>query len=297
MPTPQPGIFALGTRSHHHLELDLLGGAEPGDVVDALAAIAETTGGAANLVLGFGPDLWARLAPGAVPDGLGPFTEIVGREGHRAPATQHDIWAWVHGSAPDDVLDTALGVAARLGTVASLAQETECFVYHDSRDLTGFIDGTANPTPVEAPEVALVPEGQPGAGGSHVIAQRWVHDLESFNRLEVSEQEKVFGRTKPDSEELPEGVKPPDAHISLTEIHDERGEELPIFRRSTPFGGVAEKGLFFLGFSSDRSRFEKMLSAMFGVGEGQLRDRLLDFSTPVSGSFYFAPSLDDLEAL
>jgi len=31
--------------------------------------------------------------------------------------------------------------------------------------------------------LALVPPGDAGEGGSHVLAMRWVHDLVAFNQL------------------------------------------------------------------------------------------------------------------
>lgn len=299
MPTPQPGIFALGTRCHHHLELDVAPGVEPDALTGALARLLEpgVVPGAANVVLGFGASTWARIAPAHAPADLGPFVELVGRDGHRAPATQHDVWAWVHGAGPDEVLDCALAVTAALAGVAGLAAETPSFVYHDSRDLTGFVDGTANPAPAAAPGVACVPDGAAGAGGSHVLAQRWVHDLAGFSRLGVAEQEGVFGRTKPDSVALPADVRPGDSHITRAEIHDAQGRERPVYRRSTPFGTVAERGLFFLAFSAERDRFDQMLASMYGTGGREQRDRLLDFSTAVSGSYYFAPSLEALGAL
>ncbi len=297
--TAQPGIFALGTRSHHHLELDVHPDATDDEIVEALGRLREpaVTAGGANIVVGFGPELWRRLAPDDAPGELHDYAPIDGLDGHRAPATQHDLWVWVHGTGEDVVLDVARAIGASLAPVCDLRLEQPCFVYKDSRDLTGFIDGTANPRIEEAAEVALVPEGQPGAGGAFVIAQRWVHDLASFAELCVDDQQRVFGRTKPDSVELQGDAKPANAHISRVEIHDEAGEERPIFRRSTPYGTVEEAGLYFLGFSADLSRFTDMLAAMFGtVGDGT-RDRLTDFSRPVSGSFFFAPSLDSLAAM
>ena len=300
MTTPQSGIFALGTRCQHHLEFDLRAPVALGPVTAALAALAEphVTGGAANLVLGFGPDLWARLCPGEErPEGLAPFGEVEGRDGHRAPATQHDVWVWIHGAGTDTVLDAAAAVADTLAPVAVLVEECPCFVYHDSRDLTGFIDGTATPGPAEAPAVACIPSGRPGAGGSHVLAQRWVHDLSAFAELAVVDQERVIGRTKLDSIALPAGSRPADAHISLAEIHDAEGNERPIYRRSAPYGSVAERGLYFVAFSGERDRFDAMLAQMFGTDGRDQRDRLLDFSTAVTGSYYFAPSAEDLAAI
>ncbi len=255
------------------------------------------TAGGTNLVIGFGPDLWKRLAPDGVPDGLAPFEAVEGYDGHSAPATQRDIWVWIHGSGSDSALDTAVAVRAALDPVAAIEAETVCFVYHDSRDLTGFIDGTANPAPSVAPAVALVPEGSPGESGSHVLTQLWVHDLGAFGELDVSDQERVIGRTKLDSVALPKDERPADAHISVAEIHDARGEERPIYRRSTPFGNVAERGLYFIAFSAERDRFEQMLEAMYGVSDPQVRDRILDFSEARTGAYWFAPSLDDLAAV
>lgn len=297
MATPQQGIFALGTRTHHHLELDLAADASDDDVRRALGSLREphVTGGATNLVIGYGPELATRLLPADQrPDDLAAFPEVHGFDGKVAPATPHDLWVWIHGAGADSVHDTAVHVTTGLAPVAAVAQETACWVYHDSRDLTGFIDGTANPPPTEAPEVALVPEGRPGAGGSHVIAQRWVHDLDAFSQLDVEDQERVFGRSKLDSVAIPRDRRPPDAHISLAEIHDADGEEREIYRRSVPYGTTVERGLYFLAFSAERDRFDEMLAQLFGAGDRTVRDRLLDFTAPVSGAYYFAPAADAL---
>jgi putative iron-dependent peroxidase len=299
MTTPQPGVFALGSRYHQILELDLRPGVDDAAVRAALPAMRErdVTAGGTNVVVAFGPDLWSRLTPGVAPAGLAAFQPIEGIDQHRAAATQRDIWVWVHGSGSDAVLDTAVAVRESLDPVATLGDETVSFVYHDSRDLTGFVDGTANPVPSDAPTVALVPPGEPGEGGSHVLTQRWVHDLEAFAKLDVADQERVIGRTKLDSVELPADQRPADSHISVAEIHDSEGNERPIFRRSTPFGTLAERGLYFLGFSAERERFEEMLHAMYGLREPTPRDRILDFSEARTGAYWFAPSIEELAAV
>jgi putative iron-dependent peroxidase len=298
MATPQAGIFALGTRVHHHLEYDVIGDADASSIGAVLTRLGEphVTAGGNNIVIGFGAALWRRLST-APPPGLGVFEAIDGLHGHSAPSTQHDIWVWVHGSGTDAVLDTAIAITELLAPIARLADETECYVYHDSRDLTGFVDGTANPGPGAAAGVALIGEGCPGAGGSHVIAQRWVHDLDSFGDLAIEEQERVIGRTKADSVALPRDVRPADAHIMRAELLDDDGEEREIYRRSVPFGKVAQRGLYFLAFSCERDRFDGMLSRMFGTSGDGVHDRLLDFTRAVTGSYYFAPSLEDLAAV
>ncbi len=298
MATGQPGIFAQGTRSHYNLEFDVAAGASARDVAAAVGRLHEpvVTSGGFNLVVGFGSDLWRRIAPaGGFPAELRPYDAIEGLGGKAAPATQHDIWVWIHGTGPDLALDAARAVTAALAPVATLAIELPCFVYRDSRDLTGFVDGTENPPVQEAPGVALVAPGEPGESGAYVITQKWVHDLEAFHATSVAEQEATIGRTKPDSIELDDAVKPPTAHIARVVI-EEDGEELEIYRRSTPYGTVGEHGLYFLGFSAELSRFDKMLARMFGRADG-VRDHLTDFTRPVSGSYYFAPSLDALAAL
>lgn len=299
MATPQPGIFAQGTRSHHHLELDATDPPAAAELVAALAACRESVaGGGVKVVFGLSTALWAAVAPpDEVPLGGGAFTAVEGVDATAAPSTQHDLWAWCHGAGPDETFDVARAIAATLAPVAEVAVDQPCFVYRDSRDLTGFVDGTANPSVDEAPAVACLAAGEPGAGGSFVLTQRWVHDLDAFGALAVAEQERVIGRTKSDSLELEGDAKPPTAHIARVEIEGDDGGELAIYRRSTPYGTLREHGLYFVAFSADASRFDAMLARMFGTAGDGLRDRLLDYTRPVSGSLYFAPSIDALDAL
>ena len=296
---PQFGIFAQGTIAHAFMEWDLRPDIDLQEAASVLGRLRSPTvsAGGVNLVLAFGADLWRALAPKDVPAGLGAFLPIGRLGGHHAPATQHDLWLWINGSSEDVVFEHTRAAARAIETVAQLASEQVAFVHRDSQDLTGFIDGTANPTMVEAPLAALVPDGQPGAGGSHVIAMRWVHNLDAFEALAVADQERVFGRTKAGSIELEDDAKPPTAHIARVEIEDAAGNELPIYRRSVPYGTVAEHGLYFAAFSAERSRFDTMLGRMFGTDGDGLHDHLTDFSRPVSGAYYYAPPLNLLVEL
>ncbi|HEV8697268.1 MAG TPA: Dyp-type peroxidase [Candidatus Limnocylindrales bacterium] len=296
---PQFGIFAQGTNAHAFLEWDLRPGIDLHQAASVLGRLRgpSVAAGGVNLVLAFGSDLWRVLAPSDIPAGLGPFQPIGRLGGHHAPAAQHDLWLWVNGSSQDVVFEHTRAAAEAIETVAQLASERVAFVHRDSRDLTGFIDGTANPSLLEAPQAALVPDGQPGAGGSHVLAMRWVHDLDAFEALPTRDQEGIFGRTKADSVELADDAKPATAHIARVEIEDQAGVELPIYRRSVPYGTVAEHGLYFVAFAADRSRFDTMLGRMFGTGDDGLRDRLTDFTRPVSGAYYYAPPLNLLADL
>ena len=298
MISPQNGIFAQGTHAHYFLELDLREGIAPEQAFTSFRRLRapDVSAGGVNFVLAFGPDFWRAIAPDQAPADLAPFNEIRDASGSHAPARQHDVWIWINGSMPDVAFEHARAAWLNIRDVATLAAEQPCFVHRDSRDLTGFIDGTANPEPLDAPNVALIPPGLPGEGGSHVLAMRWVHDLDAFHAQPVADQERVIGRTKADSVELAADQMPANAHIARVQVKD--GDYEPeIYRRSVPYGTVAEHGLYFVAFSADRTRFDRMLARVFGTTEDGLRDHLTDFTRPVSGAFYFAPSLTTLRKL
>jgi len=291
---PQPGIFALGSRSHLHLEYDVSG--DPAALASAVGAIREAANGilGVNLVVGYGPTIWARLRPEHVPPGVGDFEDITGADGFAMQAAQHDVWLWLHGSGPDALFDLSRSVRRALRGVATLGSEQPSFVYGASHDLTGFEDGTENPPIDEALDIATIDADGPCAGGSVALLQRWVHDLDGFDRLDVIDQEEVIGRTRVGSIELGDDRMSPRSHVARVVVEDEAGEELEVFRRSTAFGGVAEHGLMFVGFSADRARLQRMLERMAGVGDG-VRDRLTEFSTPTSSAWYVVPPTDLLD--
>jgi putative iron-dependent peroxidase len=286
---PQTGIFALGTGAHAYLEFDLAESVDALSLVSAAGRISEprTTMGGVNVVTGFRPEIWRAAVPAAAPDDLAGFTApVVGRDGYTMPATQHDLVLWVAGGSYDVVFDTSILIIGALRDVAVIADETVGWTYHRDLDLTGFIDGTENPSLSVAPAEVLVPDGAPGAGGSVLLVQKWQHDAAGWTGLPVAEQEKVIGRTKPDSVEL--DPRPDTSHVARTD-QDEFGK---IFRRNTPYGSVLDHGTTFVGFSARRQFLSAMLDSMAGV-DGE-RDALTRFSRPLTGAYYFVPSLDDL---
>jgi putative iron-dependent peroxidase len=290
MSNPQGGIFALGTASHAYLEFDVSNGGGGQDLVVAIASLREprTTMGGVNLVAGFKPELWSEVVPEDAPDGIEGFNEdLVGVDGFKMPATQHDAVLWISGSAYDVVFDVARAAIAELKKLASVAEETSSWPYRHDLDLTGFIDGTENPTLVEAPELILIPEGRPGAGGTVLLLQKWEHDAESWESLSVASQEQVIGRTKLDSVELEDKV--PDSHVASTD--QERFGD--IFRRNMPYGTVTDHGTMFVGFSSSRQPLSAMLESMAGLTSGT-RDALTRYTRPLTGAYYFVPSTESL---
>jgi porphyrinogen peroxidase len=290
MSVPQSGIFALGTASHAYLELDLREGIAAPALVRAVAGLREprTTMGGVNLVAGFRPELWRAVAPEDAPDGVEGFNrDLVGPDGYRIPATQHDAVLWLSGSAYDVIFDAARQAIGELGRVASVARETSSWPYRHDRDLTGFIDGTENPSLVEAPDAAVIPDGNPGAGGTILLLQQWAHDVAAWEALPVARQEQAMGRSKLDSVELED--KAPQSHVDRTD-QDRFGK---IFRRNMPYGTVTEHGTMFVGFSAVQRRLAAMLESMAGLTDG-VRDQLTYYSRPVSGAYYFVPSTQAL---
>ena len=295
MHVAQSGIFALGTSSHSYLEFDLHQQGDPLTLIQMIASLEEprmTTGGV-NLVVGFRPSLWRKAAPLEIPADLEDFNQDVhGVDGYTMPATQHDLWVWVSGHAYHTVFDVSREVITTLAPVAHLATEVAGWTYKESRDLTGFIDGTENPPLSEAPEVALVPDGTPGAGGSVVLIQKWVHDVASWEGLTVEQQEKVIGRVKQNSTELDEEVRGAQSHVSRNVI-EVNGVEQHIFRRNSPYGTATDHGTMFIGFSCEQQRLARMLNRMSGAEDG-IRDALTMYTTAVSGAYYFVPSVEAL---
>ena len=288
--SPQSGIFALGTSAHAYLEFDAAG--DPIGLVAAIASLREprTTMGGVNLVAGFRPELWRATAPDDAPAGLAGFdADVAGTEGFVMPATQHDAVLWLSGSAYDVIFDTARAAIAALAGLASVAEETSSWPYRHDRDLTGFIDGSENPTLAEAPGLVLVPEGEPGAGGTVLLLQKWAHDAVAWEALPAAEQERVIGRTKPDSVELED--RPPDSHVASTD--QERFGD--IFRRNMPYGTVTDHGTMFVGFASAQRPLAAMLESMAGLTSGT-RDALTYYTRPTTGAYYFVPSNESLLA-
>jgi porphyrinogen peroxidase len=293
MYTPQAGIFSLGTSSHAYLEFDLLDAKKYKEFASTISAIREprTTTGGVNFVIGFRPELWRDIVPEDAPPGVEGFNnEIKGTEGFVMPATQHDAVVWLSGSSYDVIFDMARSVIHDLAGQASLGEETSSWSYRHDRDLTGFIDGSENPTLLDAPMDALRPEGVPGAAGSVLLLQKWKHKVAEWEAVPVAQQELIMGRTKADSIELEN--KPADSHVARTD-QDEFGN---IFRRNMPYGNVDDHGTVFVGFSADQKRLSRMLDSMAGLVTGT-RDALTRYTQPLTGSYYFVPSVESLRRL
>jgi putative iron-dependent peroxidase len=307
MATPQPAVLdRLMGKTQWYVHLSRTEGADLNHIRSVLKKYREDCGmlqSDIKTVLCFGPTLYRDLAPDDFPEDFQAFETIVSNDGsgREAKGTQEELLLWLHSNDKGDIWKTQFDARQALKGHMKVARETLTFIYRNSLDMTGFIDGTGNPTPDRDIEVAIVPDGKPGAGGTHVLAQRWVHDLDAFHALPIEAQEAVFGRRKTDSERL--SVQPPTSHLSHVELRDgktaddTKPKRNEISRRSTPYAlHDGTVGLYFLAFCKDQAPFRERLRAMYGL-DGGPRDQLTDYSNPASGSFYFAPSLEVLNRI
>jgi len=249
-------------------------------------------------VAGLSASAWDRLSGGPRPAGLHPFQEIVAGP-RRAVATPGDVLFHIRAARMDLCFELATQIMARLSGAVTVADEVHGFRYFEHRDLLGFVDGTENPEGRLAFDSVIIgDEDAAFAGGSYVIVQKYLHDMDAWNALPTEQQENIIGRTKLADIELDDSVKPAYAHNALTTITQD-GEEVKILRDNMPFGnvGTGDYGTYFIGYARSPAVTELMLRNMFiGRPEGNY-DRLLDVSRAVTGGLFFVPSADLLAGL
>ncbi|MGO4126071.1 Dyp-type peroxidase [Inquilinus sp. YAF38] len=252
-----------------------------------------------SCIVGIGRDLWDRLHIDKRPRDLRPFAPIEGAV-HTAPSTPGDLLFHIRSERPDLCFEFERILLDSLGAGVTVVDEVPGFRYFDARDLLGFVDGTANPTGLDLPASALVgDEDADFAGGSYVVVQKYLHDLGAWARLPTPRQEEIIGRTKIDNIEIDDDDAPRKSHKSLATITDAGGNEYDILRDNMPFGrpGQKEFGTYFIGYSRYLWVIEKMLQRMYIGDPPGAYDRLLDFSTPHTGTTFFAPARPTLQAL
>jgi porphyrinogen peroxidase len=256
---------------------------------DATASLAVTAG--------IGAHAWDALSAGTdlkKPAELHPFREVKGQK-HTAPSTPGDLLFHIRANRRDLCFETERQLLSKLGESVKVEDCTVGFRYFDARDLLGFVDGTANP--VEADDlteatVVAAEEDAAAEGGTYVVVQKYVHDMPAWQVLSTESQEAVIGRTKWDNVELDDG--PDDgqkAHKTLANVEDEDGEEAEILRDNMPFGspGKGEFGTYFIGYSRRLWVIERMLERMFVGDPPGMHDRLLDYSTALTGGVFYVP--------
>ncbi|MBV9580921.1 MAG: Dyp-type peroxidase [Chloroflexi bacterium] len=307
MSDPQAAINAPQTRDAIFLVLALTPGTAHAEqtrrVLGQLDALVRAVGARdidcnLSLAVAFGSAAWDSLFGQPRPADLHPFREL--RAGNRvAPSTPGDMLFHIRAERFDVCFELAAQIVARLADSATTVDETHGFRYFDDRDLTGFVDGTENPTGTESIEATIVGDEDPAfAGGSYVMVQKYLHNITAWNRLPTETQEGIIGRTKLNDIELDDTVKPTYAHNALTTLV-ENGNEVKILRHNMPFGQatIGDSGTYFIGYARSLHPLETMLENMvLGVPPGNY-DHLLDFTHPVTGTNFFAPSVQFLSGL
>ncbi len=304
-PVPQAVLSPL-TRAAIFLVVTIDPGGEPATraLLSSLSSLQRAIGfrapeGRLSCVAGIGSEAWDRLFGEPRPAELHPFRELVGAK-HRAVSTPGDLLFHIRAQRLDLCFGLGFEIMNRLRGTVTVQDEVHGFKYQDERDLLGFVDGTENPVGSVAQTAILIgDEDAKFTGGSYVIVQKYLHDLQAWNALAVEDQEKVIGRMKLSDIEFDDAVKPADAHIALNTIVDPDGTQRQILRDNMPFGelGRGEFGTYFIGYARTPAVTESMLRNMFLGRPPATHDRILDFSTAVTGSLFFVPTADFLDAL
>ncbi|WP_369221736.1 Dyp-type peroxidase [Streptomyces sp. R39] len=301
---PQPVLGPLTTAAIFLVLTVRPGGEQTArEVLGDLRALERSFGfgapeAALSVVAGVGSAAWDRLFDHPRPADLRPFRPLEGPR-HTAVATPGDLLLHIRATRFDLCFGLAAEIMHRLRDAVTVEDEVQGFKYLDARDLLGFVDGTENPVGAAARRAVLIGGEDPGhAGGSYVVVQKYVHDLDAWNALPVEAQERIIGRTKTTNLEL----AAPASHVDLNTITGPDGEEQQILRDNMPFGspGGGEFGTYFIGYARTPDVIEHMLRNMFLGTPDATHDRILDFSTAITGTLFFVPSddfLDDLPAL
>jgi len=298
------GILTPLTPAAIFLTLTVEVGAEDGvrDLLSDASSLRRAVGfripeAALNCVVGIGASVWDRLFGAPRPAELHRFRELVGPR-HTAPATPGDLLFHIRAQRMDLCFELAQRLTDRLTGYARVVDEVHGFRSFDERDLLGFVDGTENPEGAAADAAVLIGDEDPGFdGGSYVIVQKYLHDLSAWDALPVEQQERAIGRTKLSDIEFPDELKPANSHVALNTIVDEHGVQHQIMRFNMPFGsvGAREFGTYFIGYARTPAVIEQMLQNMFLGKPSGTSDRILDFSTAVTGNLFFAPTVDFLD--
>lgn len=249
-----------------------------------------------SVVASIGSAAWDRLFAGPRPAELRPFVELRGPR-HVAPSTAGDLLFHIRAESMDVCFELAGRILDAMDGL-TVVDEVHGFRFFDNRDLLGFVDGTENPGGPLAEAAVFVDDEDPDfTGGSYVIVQKYVHDMTAWNSLSVTEQELVIGRTKLEDIELGDDEKPANSHVALNVITDDDGSERKIVRHNMPFGevGKGEFGTYFIGYAATPDVTEAMLRNMFLGDPPGNTDRILDFSTAITGGLFFSPTVDFLD--
>jgi putative iron-dependent peroxidase len=288
----QPGILEPVPRLARYLTFEMLPGGDARRALQRLSAAVDP----AITVAGLGRSL--VLALGRDVPGLRDFPARAGA-GIEVPSTPAALWCWLRGHDRGELVHRTRAIDSAVAPALRTAAIVDAFQYGASRDLTGYEDGTENPTGVEAAAAAVLQGAGAGLDGSSFVAvQQWLHDLDRFERMPQAEQDATFGRRRSDNEEMDDA--PPSAHVKRT-AQESFDPEAFVVRRSMPWADGARAGLVFVAFGRSFDAFEAQMRRMVGEEDG-ITDALFRFTRPLTGAYFWCPPVGpggklDLRAL
>jgi putative iron-dependent peroxidase len=287
----QPGILAPVPRVARYLSFGLAPEAGPGPGLGRLAKAVDphetVVGVGRSTVFALGRDIAAlRDFPAGTARGI------------EVPATHGALWCWLRGEDRGELVHRTRALAAALGQAFRLESVIDAFRHADSRDLTGYEDGTENPSGSRALAAAAMHDVGTGLSGSSCVAvQQWLHDFERFDAMSRDEQDATIGRRRSDNDEI--GDAPPSAHVKRT-AQESFDPEAFVLRRSMPWAEGSSAGLVFVAFGRSFDAFEAQLGRMMGLEDG-ITDALFRFTRPLTGAYFWCPPVAgprlDLRAL
>ena len=288
----QPGIFDAPPPVARYVLFNLAGAdVDAAAIRAALGRLSPLVDGS-DVVVGVGPSLAQKLGA-RIPD-LHEFPEF-SREGVKVPVTPGTLWCWLRGSDLGDLLHVTRKVQKALAPAFVMRHVLDAFSHAvgesgHGHDLTGFEDGTENPTGEEAQVAAFVHGAGEGLdGSSYVAVQQWVHDLDAFERLGDAERDAHFGRRLADNEEIEDA--PQTAHVKRT-AQESFEPEAFVLRRSMPWMLGMQAGLQFVAFGKSHQAFEQQMRRMAGHDDG-IVDAMFAISRPVTGAYFWCPPMKD----
>lgn len=283
MANPQPGILAPQPPSGRYLTFQLAPDASPAQARQRLADAPFDE----RAVVGIGQPLLLaldlRLAT------MRTFPALTG-PGISVPSTPGALWCWLRGDERGELVNRARRLVAALEPAFELESVVDGFLHAGGRDLTGYEDGTENPSGDAAAATAIARgQGDGYDGGSMVAVQQWLHDLDAFESHSPVARDAMMGRRLSDNEELVDA--PPSSHVRRTE-QESFDPHAYVVRRSMAWADGDGEGLMFVAFGATVDAFERQLRRMCGADDG-IVDALFRFTRPISGAYYWCPPIRD----
>lgn len=279
----QHGILAGVPAQARYLSFVAAPGADPRPALQRLREYADGD----RLVVGFGESLLATL--GRPIDGMRSFGGRAAA-GLDLPATPAALWCWHRGDDRGDLLHAGRAVEASLAPAFRVDGCIDAFRHRSGLDLSGYEDGTENPTGEAAVAAATASGRGPGLDGSSFVAvQQWLHDLPAYDAMSPAERDAAIGRRLADNEEIDDA--PPSAHVKRT-AQESFDPEAFVLRRSMPWADAQRCGLVFVAFGRSLDAFEAQLNRMVGAEDG-ITDALFRFTRPIGGAYFWCPPMRD----